>query len=248
MTLHPKIKELKQRALPVTNTALSVDYKGELIEDRRVKGYLIVWGVVDSYGTVFRKGCCAKSIRDRGPQSAAKYKITMLWQHRQDEPLCVFDVLQEDDYGLYFEGSLDEIPTADRALIQLRSGTINQFSVGFDYVWDKMEFNEELDAIILNEIDLFEGSIVTMGANSETYALRSKDEVDAAKEMLHDETEDFIRSLPRAKQLEARQIFARHISLARVEPQEQRQSALQTGEPVAAGLDHSFISQHLNIV
>ena len=246
--LHPKIAELKRRALPVTNSSLSVDYKGELVDDRRVKGYLIVWGVVDSYGTVFRKGCCAKSIRDRGPKSNAKYKITMLWQHRQDEPLAVFDVLEEDDYGLYFEATLDEVPTADRALKQIRSGTLNQFSVGFDYIWEKMEFNDELNAIILNEIDLFEGSVVTIGANAETYALRSREQLEAELAILQDDTEDFIKSIPRKQQLELRQIIARHISLAKMEPQELRQNALHEREPIAAGLDQAFISKHLKIV
>lgn len=254
--IHPKIKALKQRSAPITYSTLAVRADGTLtdnkmsVEDRTVKGYLIVWGVVDSYGTMFMKGCCAKSLNDRGPQSNSKYKITFLWQHRQDDPLGQFTVLKEDDYGLYFEAVVDDpedVPTAKRALSQINSGTINQFSAGFDYVWDKMEYDDKTDSILLKEIDLWEGSAVTIGANTETYAIRSAADLEAARDALHDETEDFIRSIPRSKQLELRQLFARHISLATAEPDEPRSRPLDKGEPVATGIDYSYLSKNFTL-
>jgi hypothetical protein len=256
MTLHPKIKALKQRSAPVTYSTLSVRADGKLtdnkmsVEERTVKGYLIVWGVRDSYGTMFLKGCCAKSLNDRGPQSNSKYKITFLWQHRQDEPIGQFTILKEDDYGLYFEAVVDdpeEVPTAKRALSQINSGTINQFSAGFDYVWDKMEYDETTDSILLKEIDLYEGSAVTIGANMETYAIRSAQDLSLAKEYLHDETEDFIRSIPRKQQLELRQLIARHISLAKVEPDELRQMTLDNSEPTRGGIDYKYLLNNFSL-
>lgn len=256
MKLHPKIKALKQTAKPITYSSLSVRADGTMvdsktsIEDRTVKGYLIVWGVRDSYGTIFLKGCCAKSIQERGPESNSKYKIVMLWQHKRDEPIGQFTVLKEDDYGLYFEAVLDdpeEVPTAKRVLAQIKSGTINQLSVGFNYVWDKMEYEETADAILLKEIDLMEGSPVTMGSNEETHFIRSAADLEAAREALHDETEDFIRSIPRSKQLELRQLFARHISLAAAEPDEPRSRSLDKREPVATGIDYSYLSKNFTL-
>jgi HK97 family phage prohead protease len=256
MKLHPKVKALKQRSAPVTYSTLSVRADGTLtdnkmsVEERTVKGYLIVWGVRDSYGTMFLKGCCAKSLNDRGPLSNSKYKITFLWQHRQDEPIGQFTVLQEDDYGLYFEAVVDdpeEVPTAKRALSQINSGTINQFSAGFDYVWDKMEYDETTDSILLKEIDLYEGSAVTIGANMETYAIRSAQDLSLAKEDLHDETEDFIRSIPRKQQLELRQLIARHISLAKVEPDELRQMTLDNSEPTKRSIDYKYLLNNFSL-
>lgn len=258
MKLHPKIKALKQRSAPVTYSTLAVRADGTLtdnkfsIEERTVKGYLIVWGVRDSYGTMFLKGCCAKSINDRGPESNSKYKITFLWQHRQDEPIGQFTVLKEDDYGLYFEAVVDDpndVPTAKRALSQINSGTINQFSAGFDYVWDdgKMVYDENTDSILLKEIDLYEGSAVTIGANMETYAIRSAQDLSQAKEDLHDETEDFIRTVPRKQQLELRQLIARHISLAKIEPDELRQKTLENSEPVARGIDYKYLINNFSV-
>lgn len=238
--MHNKIKELKQGASPLVSTRSYVDASGNLIEvdlklsveERTVRGYLIVWGVVDTYGTVFLRGCCSKSIQERGPESQAKNKIIHLWQHRTDEPIGQFTVLREDEYGLYFEAVYDEIPQAERALRQIKSGTLNQYSVGFSYVWDKMTFDEEMDAIFLQEIELYEGSVVTRASNKETYTIRSQEEAEKEKELLDDETEDFVKSLPRSRQLELRQLISRHISLAKVEPFEQRQQTLKNeGKP-----------------
>lgn len=238
MNQHNKIKELKLQAMPVVSIRSFVDESGELIEvdqkleteERTVKGYLIVWGVVDTFGTIFLRGCCSKSIQERGPESQAKNKIIHLWQHRSDEPIGQFTKLIEDDYGLYFEAIYDEIPQAERALRQIKSGTLNQYSVGFSYVWDKMVFDENVDAILLQEIELYEGSVVTRASNKETYTIRAED-AEKENEALTDETEDFIKSLPRSKQLELRQLISRHISLAKIEPIELRQQSLKNNKP-----------------
>lgn len=256
MKLHPKIKELKQRSKPITYSSLIVRADGTMVDtkttvdDLTVKGYLIVWGVRDTYGTIFLKGCCAKSIAERGPQSSSKYKITMLWQHRQDDPIGQFTVLKEDDYGLYFEATLDDpeaVPSAKRAASQIKSGTVNQLSVGFDYVWDKMEYDEKSDAILLKEIDLFEGSPVTIASNNETYFIRSAADLEAAQEQLHDETEDYIRSIPRSKQLELRQLISRHISLATTEPDDPRTRSLDKDKPVKDGIDYEYLSNNFKL-
>jgi len=92
MALHPKIKELKRRAAPINYSNVSVNERGELsdnflsdLDNRIVSGYLLVWRSINMHGEMFIKGCCAKSINDRGPQSNANYKITFLNQHRQGE-------------------------------------------------------------------------------------------------------------------------------------------------------------------
>lgn len=240
MKQHQKIQELKLRSKPVNISGLGVNKEGQLVdlkiradesEERLIKGYLTVWNVVDSYRTVWTKGCFAKSIKERGPDSNAKNKILFLWQHRQDEPLGQFRVLNEDDYGLYFEAVLDDIPQADRCIKQVRSGTLNQFSFGFDYIWDKVEYDDQYEAVRIFEAELFEGSSVTFASNTETYAVRSIEEFEKQKELLDEETDDFIKSVPRSKQLELRQLLSRHISLAKMEPSELRQKTLQKDKP-----------------
>lgn len=249
--LHQKIQELKRRAAPITFSELGVSRDGEMVDlqiradekDRTVEGYLCVWGVKDTYGTAFVKGCFAKSLRERGPESDAKYKITFIWFHRQDEPLGQFLELREDEYGLYFKARLDDVPQAERALRQIRSGTLNQFSIGFDYVWDKMEYDDQSETIYLYEVELYEGSVVLIGSNHETYALRSPEELEQEADLLQEETDEFIRAIPRRQQLQLRQLIARHISLAKFEPHELRQTALKDRKPEAQGLNISQVLQ-----
>lgn len=250
MKLHPKIQELKQRSAPITFSNIGMEERGGLLangsdfEKRILAGYLFVWNVPNLSREVMIKGSCAKSLEARGVDSNAKYKITMLWQHKQDDPIGMFDELYEDDYGLRFRTKpLDDVPNADRAIKQIQSGTINQFSGGFKYVWDKMEYDENSDLIIMKEINLFEGSVATIGDQQETFVIRSLDQL----EDLTDDTEDFINTIPRSLQLQARNLFARHKSLVDFEPLEQRMKTLEKHEPnedKGKKIDYSYLLQN----
>lgn len=249
--LHPKVKELQQRAAAVNYSSVSVNERGELsndfasdLEKRIISGYLLRWGTINMHGERFMKGCAAKSIADRGPASNANYKLTFLNQHRQYEALCQFDELVEDDYGLRFRSKpLDEVPWADHVLTQVRSGTLNQFSAGFDYVWPKTEWNERDECIECKEIDLFEGSVVTIGSEVGTYVIRSREEQD----MLHEEIASFIKTLPRKDQLQARQYFAQLKALIPTEPLEQRMKALHQEQPPKNGFDFDYLIKNFKI-
>lgn len=249
--IHEKIKQLQLRAGPVNTSYMSVDNKGELIEDNVIKGYAIVWGQRDTYGTKFVKGCCAKSLNDRGPESSAKYKILMLWQHDSKDPIGQFRSIIEDDYGLYFECVMDnipEVPNAIRAIRQVERGTINQFSFGFNYVWDKVEYDEVDDSVVCKEVELYEISTVTRGSGKETYAIRSIEDFEKEKLSLNEEVEDFIKTIPRKQQLELRQLIARHTSLSAIEPLQLRQKALENiEEPIKDVIDLKYISQNFKL-
>lgn len=248
MKLNQKVLELKQRANPINFSNVSVNERGQLssdfasdLDNRIVSGYLLRWGSVNMHGEMFLKGSCAKSIADRGPDSNANYKITFLNQHDTTEPLCVFAELVEDDYGLRFRSKpLDAVEWADHVLTQLRSGTLNQFSAGFDYVWDKTEYDDTNNCIVCKEIDLFEGSVVTIGSEVGTYLIRTKEQ----KANLYEEIDSFIKTLPRKNQLEARGYFTQLKSLAGKEPLEQREKALETNEPAKNGIDYDYLINH----
>ncbi len=234
--LHAKIKELQLRVgnAPITYSDFAFEHRAKVDENTRlIKAYFAVWGVPDMIGTVCVRGCFSKSLQERGPQSQAKQKILVLYMHDQKDPLCVPAVLQEDDYGLYGEFSPDEVPSGDRTVLQVKSGTINQFSFGFNYVWDKMEYDEQRKVVLMKECDLYEVSPVSIGSNKETFAVRSGYTVEQELGFLQEETEEFIKTVPRAHQLELRQLITRHISLAKSEPLEALRKALEVGEPVA---------------
>ena len=188
------------------------------VEDRVIKGYLAIWGAKDSHNTIFIKGCCSKSIQERGPESNSNYKITLLWQHDIDNPIGRFTMLKEDDKGLYFEAEIDDVEDGNRALKQIKSGTLNQFSFGFRYIWDKVEYSEEQEAYIVKEIDLVEGSVVTIGSQELTHAIRSVEDLEKRVMNLKENLEIALKSIPRAKQIELRKSITDYISLLEQKP------------------------------
>lgn len=140
------------------------------------------FGNVDSDGDLLVKGCFAKSINDRGPESSTNRKIAFLWQHDMRDPIGKIMKIEEREDGAYATVQLsdfDAVPNAKRAYYQLQEGTLNQFSFGFNYIWDKMEYDEENDAFIIMEVKLYEISVVTMGANEETEYIGEIDDMKA---------------------------------------------------------------------
>lgn len=187
-------------------------------DSRTISGYLSIFNVVDSDRDYIIRGAYAKSITERGPGSSTHRKIAFLWQHDMKDPIARIIVLKEDAIGLYFEAVMSDgesVPNAKRALSQLKDGTLDQFSVGYQYVWDMMEYDDDLEAFVCKEINLFEGSVVTLGANEFTFfdGMKSSD-MKNAKQLLLKETETFIKSLPAEAQYECRMLIMKNINLA----------------------------------
>jgi HK97 family phage prohead protease len=228
MALHPKIKEIKRRAAPINYRSLSINTAGALVSNYTED---LDNGIVNGYGTQFKnpndykelfiKGAFAKSINERGPGTNSGYEIKFFNQHKQDDALSLFETLTEDDYGLRFRTNpLDErdIDTSSAASVlrKLKTRTLNNFSIGFDYVWDKMEYDDKNDIIIMKEARLYEISVVGIPVDMGTYAMRSAEQL----EELYDEAEMLIAKLPRTLRAEARELFARHKALMNIEPSE----------------------------
>ncbi len=189
------------------------------ISDRIVSGYLASFDTKDSDSDIILKGAFTKSLNERGVGSTTARKIAYLYQHDMTKPIGKFTTLVEDEKGLYFEATLDNIPLANDVLEQYKSGTLNQHSIGFRYIKDKVEHSKELDAYIIKELDLFEGSVVTMGANENTPFVGLKAElVDSEMEQLRRETELVLKHIPFEEQFKIRQLISKHISLLETEP------------------------------
>lgn len=206
---------------------------------RMVSGYLAAFNNLDMANDVLMPGCFAKSITERGPESQTAGKIAYLWQHEMDEPIGRFTVLREDEKGLYFEAYVDKIPKGDEVLEQYASGTLNQHSIGFRYVWDKCRFEkrinqdgEEIEAFVCYEIKLFEGSVVTLGCNENTpfTGFKSLQLFDERKK-LNRETETMLKELQPEKAYQIRQIITKHLALAQAEA-EPKKSLPTDGKPL----------------
>lgn len=219
-TLHPKVLEAKRRSPYIMRSAATDTTVAKpeeflsLLDKRQVEGYSSIWTSKNDWGEMFVRGAWKRSIDLRGPKSNANQQIKFLRQHNQADPLSLFEDLGEDDTGLRFMSKpLDEVDSADRVLIQLRSGTLNNFSNGFNPIWDKAEYDEKTDTIWYKEANLHEISVVGLASDPETFCFRSIKEFEQAEIELSDEVEYFIRSLRKDIQLEARNLFARQKSL-----------------------------------
>lgn len=188
-------------------------------ESRTISGYAAIFNNKDKAGDILIRGCFAKSIQDRGPESQANDKIIMLWQHDMHEPIGRISVLQEDEKGLYFEAVIDDVERGNQAIKQLESGTLNQFSFGYTYVWEKCEYDNEKEALIVKEVVLYEISVVSIGCNGETEYLGLKAEGENPYERLKNEVESAVKGLPIRKKEEIQSIITKALSLGQFKPE-----------------------------
>lgn len=200
-------------------------------DSRTISGYAAVFGNIDKARDKLLKGCFANSILERGPQSKANDKILLLWQHDMSEPIGRITKLQEDEKGLYFEAEIDDIELGDRALKQLESGTLNQFSIGYSYVWEHCDWDEDQQCYVVKEVKLYEISVVSIGCNGETeyLGLKGVEDTDAAYEELSREIAAFSSRWGAQKQQRLQNIIAKAVSLA------ERGAESKTHVPPAGG-------------
>lgn len=183
---------------------------------RTISGYAAIFGNIDKARDKLVKGCFANSILSRGPESGANDKILLLWQHDMSEPLGRITVLREDEKGLYFEAEIDDIEIGDRALKQLESGTLNQFSIGYNYVWEHCDWDEIENCLVVKELKLYEISVVSIGCNGETeyLGLKSQEDAEKAYKELNLEIASFSSKWGIQKQHKLQNIIAKAMSLA----------------------------------
>jgi len=150
---------------------------------------------MDSYGDVLIKGCCAKSIADRGPKSSIPGKIKHLSNHDLTKGIGRNELLEESTLNgitfLHAISWMSETTAGEETLIKYKEGLIDQHSIGFRYLnlqfleAESDEFDEMLKKLInpeeavdagfmwvVKEIELFEySSLDGFGANRLTPVL-----------------------------------------------------------------------------
>lgn len=252
---HAKILEAKQKAAPITYSSIVVDTQGRLnmeqLNQGIVEGYAIIWGERSLTGFKFLKGCCSRSLSEHGVGSKAHYQIKFLNQHNQDDPMSLFAELNEDDIGLHFKTvplDLWDLPgsSAYRLIAQLKSKTINNFSHGYDWVWDKTEYDDSDDSLVAAEIKLFEISAVTIPAGLKTRQVQSLEQLGDVQ----DEINSYINTLPAKFRMQARQLFALQHSLINLDSFEQQKKTIagKTDDVKPTAIDYSDVGTYNNLL
>ncbi|WP_288435354.1 HK97 family phage prohead protease [uncultured Chryseobacterium sp.] len=129
------------------------------VKSRIVSGYLSSFDNIDSDNDIIVKGAFQKSINERFSS------IFFLYQHDWSKPLGKFKTLQEDQKGLYFEAEIVETSYGVDQLKLYESGLVNEHSIGFQTIKSDTATS---GTRTIKEVKLYEGSAVTLGANSQT--------------------------------------------------------------------------------
>ncbi|SHH68981.1 hypothetical protein SAMN05421866_3493 [Chryseobacterium oranimense] len=128
--------------------------------NRIVTGYLSSFGNVDYDNDIIVKGAFRKSINERFND------IFFLYQHDWSKPLGKFNKLEEDEKGLYFEAEIVETSYGKDQILLYETGLVAEHSIGYQVIKDEWDSTKQIRTI--KELKLYEGSAVTLGANSET--------------------------------------------------------------------------------
>jgi HK97 family phage prohead protease len=135
------------------------------------EGYASVFGVVDSDGDVISKGAFKKSLTQYGESNR---RPKMLWMHKTDQIIGKWQEIREDDTGLYVKGSLImEVQKGREAYALLKAGELDSMSVGFNVDSATPRGTKGNN---INELSLWEISLVTWGANPEARVSEVKSE------------------------------------------------------------------------
>jgi len=124
-----------------------------------ISGYGARFGNEDLVGHIIAPGAFAKTLRDL---KASGRKLPLLWQHAMDRPIGAWHTLREDEKGLWVEGQLELATQLGReAQALVKAGALDGLSIGYRTAKGSVKNGVR----ILEAIDLYEVSLVTLPAN-----------------------------------------------------------------------------------
>lgn len=130
-------------------------------QDGSFEGYASLFDKEDLGHDVVLKGAFRKSLATRGAQ-----KVKMLFQHDPNEPIGLWQVIKEDEKGLYVQGQLmSDVARGREVLSLMRAGAMDGLSIGFKTIRSRRDDKTKIR--YLQEIDLWEISVVTFPMLSE---------------------------------------------------------------------------------
>jgi len=127
------------------------------------EGYGSVFGNKDLGNDVIEMGAFTKSLKRRKPKS-----VKLLYQHKSDMPIGVFDEIKEDEHGLKVKGRLAlKTQAGAEAYELLKMGALDGLSIGFKVNPDQVSYDRRANKRIIKEVDLMEVSLVTFPMNTQ---------------------------------------------------------------------------------
>jgi HK97 family phage prohead protease len=144
---------------------LDVHFEVKASQDDEEKGvfsgYGSIFGNRDLGNDIVVEGAFAKSIASKGAKA-----VKMLYQHRPDEPIGVFDEIIEDRRGLKVKGRLAMGTQRGREVYELmKMGALDGLSIGYRVDAKGYDYDDKGKRRYLKSVDLMEISAVTFPMN-----------------------------------------------------------------------------------
>ena len=134
---------------------------GDEKEYGKFEGYGSVFGNKDLGNDVIQSGAFTKSLKKKKPKD-----VKLLYQHKSEMPIGVFDEIKEDDNGLYVKGRLALKTQAGQEAYELmKMGALDGLSIGFRVNPDEVSYDKRSRKRIIKEVELMEVSLVTFPMN-----------------------------------------------------------------------------------
>lgn len=130
-------------------------------KEGKFSGYASIFGNKDLGNDIVEKGAFTSSLRKKAPK-----QIKMLFMHKTDEPIGVFEKMEEDEKGLRVEGKLALGTQRGKEVYELmKMGAIDGLSIGYKVDAKGYHYDDDGKKRKLKNIDLMEISAVTFPMN-----------------------------------------------------------------------------------
>jgi HK97 family phage prohead protease len=123
-----------------------------------IEGYLATYSP-DDVGDKILPGAFKKTISE---VKASGRTIKYLFNHDLSQPLGVIEEMAEDGKGLYFKARISKTKSAQEKYEMAKEGILDSNSIGYRVIQADYEEN---GLRLLKEVQLYEGSLVTIPAN-----------------------------------------------------------------------------------
>ena len=167
----------------------------DMKEYGRFEGYASVFNNTDLGNDVIKTGAFRKSLRKRGVKG-----VKLLYQHKTDMPIGVFEEIKEDEHGLMVKGKLALKTQAGQAAYELlKMGALDAMSIGFRANPDEVSYDKRTNKRMIGEVDLMEISLVTFPMNPQAKVRSVKGEEVSIREWENGMRDAFSLSRSEAK-------------------------------------------------
>ena len=155
----------KEESMEYEHGTLDVEAELKADESENGKGeftgYGSVFGNKDYGNDIVVEGAFAKSIAGKGARG-----VKLLYQHKSDEPIGVFDEIIEDKRGLRVKGRLALGTQRGKEVYELmKMGAMDGLSIGYRVDAKGYDYDDNGKKRYIKEVDLMEISAVTFPMN-----------------------------------------------------------------------------------